>query len=296
MKTGPFSPSLFLFAALLCASACDAKEAACEADVMVVERQRVALCQNKECGEVVFADECHATHIGSCGACQAGESCTPQGICAACTSDSQCPNGGKGYFCNAAYACEKYEDYCENNAECIDRGGGLCTDYRCADTSCGPNASCDAAKDERCLSDKCKAVVPLTACSLEGSTTAASTVVKAFAGFDGPENIYEYTASRDDLLMVMVTPADRTFDPAVYALSRLSPTPVVLTAADPEEQVAADEEGPGKSEVLMFTVEAGATYDIVVTSDSSQGNGQYKEGRYTICLESKDCEKSCAMK
>ncbi len=294
MKT-PRWTTLFLFAALTCGSACSSAQDACEADVNEIERQRAALCQSRACGDVVFVDECGATHTKSCGACSAGESCMPQGICATCMSDAQCPNG---HVCSASYACEAHEDYCENNADCADRGGGICTDNLCTavDASCGDGAACDAARGERCIAETCKEIVALSACSATGSTTLASSVVRAVDGFDGPENVFAYTATADELVMVIVTPTDLSYDPAIYALSRLAPAPAVLAIRDDGEVVTADEAPKGESEALLFTVEKGATYYIVVASDPSKQGGQYKQGRYAICIEAAACPETCEMK
>lgn len=280
--------------ALACLGACSDSKDACEADVNEVERQRQALCQNKTCGDVVFIDACNATHTKSCGSCLAGESCTPQGICAACTSDAQCPTG---YLCNAGYACEQHEAYCENNADCDEKGGGVCTDNICVSpsASCGEDATCDVVNGERCIYEACKEILAMDGCSATGSTTRASSIVQAVQGFDGPENIFEYRAVADEVVMAIVTPSDLSYDPAVYALSRLTPTPVLLPSTD-GDVVTADEEDRGKSEILMFTVEEGSTYYIVVTSDASKQDGQYSQGHYTICFESTGCGETCEMK
>lgn len=288
------SLSIAILSALACLSACSDSSDACKADVNEIEQQRQALCQNKTCGDIVFIDACNATHTKSCGTCLAGESCTPQGRCAACTSDAQCPNG---YQCNADYACEQREDYCENNADCDGKGGGICTDNICVSlsASCGDGDACDVAGGERCIYETCKQILTLDACSATGSTTLAASVVQAVHGFDGPENIFEYTATADGEVMVIVTPADLSYDPAVYALSRLTPTPVLLPSTG-GDVVTADEGNKGESELLMFTAAAGATYYIVVTSDASKQDGQYRQGRYEICLESMACSQTCEVK
>ena len=89
--------------------------------------------------------------------------------------------------------------------------------------------------------------------------------------------------------MLYVTPSDLSFDPAVYVLSSVSPMPELFSSLDDTEVVSADEEVKGEPELLLFTVTAGETYYFVVTSDASKQNGQYKQGRYTICMESTAC-------
>lgn len=259
----------------------------CEIDVNAIERQRRSLCQNKSCGDVVFVDECNNTHTKSCGSCQGGEICMPEGMCAECTGDAQCPSG---YQCDD-YACVQRADYCENNADCADKGGGLCEENVCVASieSCGTGAACDAENGEMCVNESCKEILLFNNCTATGNTTLASSVAQAIATFDGPENIYEYTATEDDIVMLYVTPSDLSFDPAVYVLSSVSPTPELFSSLDDTEVVSADEEVKGEPELLLFTVTAGETYYFVVTSDASKQNGQYKQGRYTICMESTAC-------
>lgn len=280
---------------LLFGSACSDSKSECSADVMDIERHRIELCQDRLCGDVVFADVCGSLHTKSCGACLAGESCTSQGRCASCTSDEQCSSG---YFCGASFSCEKHENYCETTVDCIGKGGGVCADNLCiaVDVSCGNGTSCNLENNEICISGTCKRVISLTECSATGSTTLASTVVRAYEEFDGPEQIYTYTSGIEELILVSVTPTDLSYDPAVYVLTRLTPSPVLLSDDGGREVVVADEDVRGKSELLMFTVKSGATYYIVVSSDTSKQSGQYKQGHYSICIESLSCTATCETK
>ncbi|MDR0965920.1 MAG: hypothetical protein LBM75_05385 [Myxococcales bacterium] len=283
--------SMSLLTCLSLCAACSESKSACSADPMDIERKRAELCQSRACGDVVFADACHMTHTKSCGGCLSAQSCSSQGICVECLGKDQCPNG---HVCGATHSCVKHEDYCENTADCAAKGGGICTGNLCVsvDVSCGSEASCDAANDERCISGTCKRIIPLTGCSATGSTTLASTVVQAIEAFDGPEEIYEYRAQEEDDVWISLVP-ERSFDPAVYVLSRLSPSPTVLPAGA-GEATASDEEANGVPEYLLFHVEAGATYYIVVTSNSSKQDGRYSEGHYSICMEATlSCTESC---
>lgn len=287
-------------AAALTGAACGGSDTkSCTPDFNALEKQRIELCRNKFCGDISFKDsECGDTYRRSCGKCKGGETCTPQGICAACSDDLTCWSSyNQGYFCGSDLQCQKHDDYCDNLADCTAMGLGKCENNRCLSNACGGDGQiCDSENDEECINGKCIPVIPMTSCSVEESTTGNASSIQAFSHLTAPEAVFTYTSAKENQgIMVTVTPSGIDFDPAIYVLSSISPV-TVATGADNLEQVFSDDYAAGKSELVLFTAEkSGQTYYIVVSSDPSKKDGQYKQGRFTICIEDEmSCKASCS--
>ncbi|GEM_PF-1058452 len=109
-------------------------------------------CAGKECGD----DGCG----GTCGSCQAGESCDGSGQCVTgCTPDcagKECGDDGCGDTCGSCQAGES----CDGSGQCVTGCTPDCTGKECGDDGCGGSCGGCGAEQTCDAGGRCVACTP----------------------------------------------------------------------------------------------------------------------------------------